>query len=75
VRPFIEDEDQERLVLLEIVSKKGLRVLTMEQLIRLQTLIEKKNYGIDKKVLRSKKKLLEKISYEIYNKEKGGFCV
>lgn len=75
MRPFIEDEDQERLVLLEIVSKKGLRVLTMEQLIRLQTLIEKKNYGIDKKVLRSKKKLLEKISYEIYNKEKGGFCV
>jgi hypothetical protein len=75
VRPFIEDEDQERLVLLEIVSKKGLRVLTMEQLVRLQTLIEKKNYGTDKKVLKSKKKLLEKISYEIYNKEKGGFCV
>ncbi|MGQ0796115.1 MAG: hypothetical protein ACT4N5_08050 [Nitrosopumilaceae archaeon] len=75
MRPFIEDEDQERLVLLEIVSKKGLRVLTMEQLVRLQTLVEKKNYGIDKKVLKSKKKLLEKISYEIYNKEKGGFCV
>lgn len=75
MRPFIEDEDQERLVLLEIVSKKGLRVLTMEQLVRLQTLIEKKNYGTDKKVLKSKKKLLEKISYEIYNKEKGGFCV
>jgi len=75
VRPFIEDEDQERLVLLEIVSKKGLRVLTMEQLVRLQTLVEKKNYGLDKKVLKSKKQLLDKISYEIYNKEKGGFCV
>jgi len=75
VRPFIEDEDQERLVLLEIVSKKGLRVLTMEQLVRLQALVEKKNYGLDKKVLKSKKQLLDKISYEIYNKEKGGFCV
>jgi hypothetical protein len=75
VTPFIEDEDQERLSLLEIVSKKGLRVLTMEQLIRLQVLVEKKNYGNSKKVLKSKIKLLEKISYEIYNKEKGGFCI
>ena len=73
--PFIEDEDQERLILLEIVSKKGLRVLTLEQLMRLQALVEKKNYGNSKKVLKSKRKLLEKISYEIYNKEKGGFCI
>lgn len=73
--PFIEDEDQERLILLEIVSKKGLRVLTMEQLMRLQELVEKKHYGNSKKMLKSKRKLLEKISYEIYNKEKGGFCI
>lgn len=73
--PFIEDEDQERLILLEIVSKKGLRVLTMEQLMRLQALVEKKNYDGNKKALKSKMKLLEKISYEIYNKEKGGFCI
>ena len=72
---FIEDEDQERLILLEIVSKKGLRVLTMEQLTRLQELVEKKHYGNSKKMLKSKMKLLEKISYEIYNKEKGGFCI
>jgi len=75
VTPFIEDEDQERLILLEIVSKKGLRVLTMEQLMRLQALVEKKYYGNSKKVLKSKRKLLEKISFEIYNKEKGGFCI
>jgi len=75
VTPFIEDEDQERLILLEIVSKKGLRVLTMEQLMRLQALVEKKNYDNNKKALKSKMKLLEKISYEIYNKEKGGFCI
>jgi len=75
VTTFIEDEDQERLALLEIVSKKGLRVLTMEQLMRLQALVEKKYYGNSKKVLKSKRKLLEKISFEIYNKEKGGFCI
>jgi hypothetical protein len=75
VTTFIEDEDQERLILLEIVSKKGLRVLTMEQLMRLQALVEKKYYGNSKKVLKSKRKLLEKISFEIYNKEKGGFCI
>ena len=72
---FLEDDDQERLMLLEIVSQKGLRVLTIEQLMRLQTLVEKKNYEHNKKALKSKTKLLEKISYEIYNKGKGGFCV
>ena len=72
---FMEDEDQERLVLLEIVSQKGLRVLTLEQLTRLQTLVEKKTYDHDKKALKSKTKLLQKISHEIYNKEKGGFCI
>lgn len=71
----IEGEDQERLILLDIVSKKGLRILTMEQLMRLQALVEKKDYGHNKKVLKSKMKLLEKISFEIYNKEKGGFCI
>lgn len=72
---FLEDDDQERLMLLEIVSQKGLRVLTIEQLMRLQTLVEKKNYEHNKKALKSKTKLLEKISYEIYNKGKDGFCV
>lgn len=71
----IEGEDQERLILLDIVSKKGLRILTMEQLMRLQALVEKKDFGHNKKVLKSKMKLLEKISFEIYNKEKGGFCI
>ena len=72
---FLENDDQERLLLLEIVSKKGLRVLTIEQLLHLQTLLEKKDYDHNKKTLKSKTKLLEKISHEIYNKEKGGFCI
>jgi len=71
----IEDDDQERLLLLEIVSQKGLKVLTLEQLVRLQTLLEKKNYNRDKKILNSKTKLLKKISHEIYDKEKGGLCI
>ena len=71
----MEDDDQERLMLLEIVSQKGLRVLTMEQLLRLQTLVEKKNYEHNKKAIKSKMKLLGKISHEIYDKEKGGFRI
>ena len=71
----IEDDDQERLLLLEIVSKKGLKVLTIEQLMRLQTLVERKSYDHNKKALKSKMKLLEKISHEIHDKEKGGFCI
>lgn len=70
-----EEDDQERQLLLEIVSQKGLKVLTLEQLMRLQTLLEKKNYDHNKKTLKSKMKLLQKISHEIYDKEKGGFCI
>ncbi|HSB57589.1 MAG TPA: hypothetical protein VLD38_07265 [Nitrosopumilaceae archaeon] len=62
-------------MLLKIVSQKGLKVLTLEQLMRLQTLLEKKNYDHNKKTLKSKMKLLQKISHEIYDKEKGGFCI
>ena len=71
----MEDDDQERLMLLEIVSQKGLRVLTIEQLMRLQTLVEKKNYEHNKKAIKSKMRLLGKISHEIYDKEKGGFRI
>lgn len=71
----IEDTDQERLLLLGVVSKKGLKVLTLEQLMRLQELVEKKDYEHDKKTLKSKMKLLQKISHEIYDKDKGGFCI
>ena len=71
----IEDTDQERLILLGVVSKKGLKVLNLEQLMRLQTLVEKKNYEHNKKAIKSKMKLLGKISHEIYDKEKGGFRI
>lgn len=72
---FVSDDDHERIMLLDTVSKHGLKILTKEELLRLQTLVEKKHYGNNKKMIKSKTKLLERIAHEIYNKEKGGFCI
>ena len=73
----ITAEDRERITLLQRVSssKSEFKKLSVQQLKRLQELVEKKDYSHDKKAHKSKMKLLEKISYEIYNKEKGGFCI
>jgi len=62
-------EDKERVNLLQIVSKKGLNVLTLKQLNRLQLLVEKKDYRHDKKANKSKTKLLSKINVAIYELE------
>jgi hypothetical protein len=40
--------------------------LSLKQLIRLQELVEKKDYSHDRKANRSKKKLLTQINVEIY---------
>jgi len=67
----ITAEDKERVKLLEIVSKKGLKELNLETLQRLQILVEKKDYGHNKKAHKSKMKLLAKINMKIYeHKEK-----
>ena len=71
----VSDDDHERIMLLDTVSKHGLTILTKAELLRLQTLVEKKHYGNNKKMIKSKTKLLERIAHEIYNKEKGGFCI
>jgi len=62
----LTDDDKERLKLLEEVSKNKFKNFTLEQLIRLQELVEKKDYGHDKKANKSKKKLLTQINVEIY---------
>lgn len=72
---FLTDEDQERTILLDIVSRQGLKVLSIEELLRLQALLERKHYGNNKKTVNSQMKLLQKISHEIQRKQKGGFCV
>ena len=62
----LTDDDKERIKLLEEVSKNKFKNFTLEQLIRLQELVEKKDYGNDKKANKSKKKLLTQINVEIY---------
>ena len=59
-------EDKERIMLLEKVSKNQVKNLSLEQLIRLQELLEKKDYSNEKKANKSKKKLLTQINVEIY---------
>ncbi len=67
----LTSEDKERVGLLGTVSKRGLRTLDLQQLKRLQVLVEKKDYTHSKKAQRSKTKLLAKINTAIYEAEEG----
>ncbi|MCH7647644.1 MAG: hypothetical protein IIA83_03435 [Thaumarchaeota archaeon] len=64
-------DDLERVKLLNIVSKRGFKDLSLEQLKRLQILVEKKDYSRDKKARKSKMKLLAQINSRIYELEEG----
>ena len=65
----LTEEDKERIKLLNQVSKKSVKILSLEQLIRLQELLENKDYGNQKKANKSKKKLLKDINVEIYKRD------
>ena len=69
----ITDEDRERVKLLQLVtsSKHEFKKLSVEQLKRLQELVEKKDYSHDKKAHKSKVKLLAKINVRIYELTEG----
>lgn len=69
----ISDEDKERVKLLQTVtsSKHEFKKLSLEQLRRLQELVEKKDYSHDKKAHKSKVKLLGKINVRIYELTEG----
>ena len=67
----IAPDDLERIKLLNIVSKKGFKNLSLEQLKRLLILVEKKDYSHDKKAHKSKMKLLAQINSKIYELEEG----
>ena len=71
--PETTDEDRERVELLRLVSssKHEFKNLTLEQLKRLQELVEKKDYSHDKKAHKSKVKLLGKINVRIYEITEG----
>ena len=65
----LTDDDKERIKFLEEVSKNKFKNFTLEQLIRLQELVEKKDYSNEKKANKSKKKLLTQINVEIYKRD------
>lgn len=69
----ISEEDRERVKLLRLItnSKNEFKKLTLEQLKRLQELVEKKDYSHDKKAHKSKVKLLRKINVRIYEITEG----
>jgi len=64
----LNDEDKERVKLLSEVTKNKFKNLTLEQIVRLQELLEKKDYSHEKKANKSKKKLLSQINVEIYKR-------
>ena len=62
-------EDKERIKFLDEVTKNKFQNLSLEQLIRLQELLKKKDYSHEKKADKSKKKLLSQINVEIYKRK------
>jgi len=71
--PEITKDDRERVKLLRLItnSKNEFKKLTLEQLKRLEELVEKKDYSHDKKAHKSKMKLLKKINVRIYEITEG----
>ncbi len=69
----LSNEDRERVKLLRLVSdsKNEFKKLSLEQLKRLQELVEKKDYSHNKKAHKSKVKLLGKINVRIYEITEG----
>jgi len=69
----VTNDDRERVKLLRLISssKNEFKKLSLEQLKRLQELVEKKDYSHDKKAHKSKVKLLKKINVRIYEITEG----
>mgnify|MGYP000924572460 FL=1 len=62
-------EDKERIKFLNEVAKNKFMNFSVKQLIRFQELIEKKDYGNEKKAQKSKRNLLKQINIEIYKRD------
>jgi len=69
----ITPEDRERISLLRIItnSRHEFNKLSVDQLTRLQELVEKKDYSHNKKAHKSKLKLLGKINVRLYELGEG----
>ena len=61
-------EDKESVKILKEITKNKFKGISLEQLTRLQKLLEKKDYSNDKKADKSKTKLLKQINIEIYKR-------
>ena len=64
-------EDKERVAMLAVVEKNGLKLFSLKELERLRELVERKDYSYSRKADRAKTKLLNKINVAIYEKEEG----
>jgi hypothetical protein len=64
------EDDAELGRLLKLVSDKGLKVLDIAELDRLRALLEAKDYGDNKKALKSKAKLLKQINSAFYDRHR-----
>jgi len=71
--PRITNDDRERVRLLNVVaqSKDGFKRLSLEEVVRLQELLERKDYTKNKKLEKSKATLLKKINVRIYELTEG----
>jgi len=69
----ITSEDRERVKFLTLISssKNEFDKLSLEQLARLEELLEKKNYSHDKKADKTKTKFLKRINVRIYELTEG----
>jgi predicted metal-dependent phosphoesterase TrpH len=68
---YDESGDGEELRrLLQVVSDKGLQVLTIAELDRLRALLEAKDYRDNKKADKSKRKLLKQINSAMYDRHR-----
>lgn len=66
---YITEDDRRRVELLDLVAKKGLKVLELEDLKKLLILVENKDYSHSKKAQKSKVKLIAKIDAAIFDIE------
>lgn len=71
--PITTEEDRERVRLLNLVaqSRDGLQRLSLDELVKLQGMLERKDYAQNKKLKKSKTSLLKKINVRIYELTEG----
>ena len=66
---ILKKDDFRRVELLNLITKNGgMKNLSLDQLILLDELLNKKDYGNEKKAEKSKQKLLKQINIEIYKR-------